>query len=119
MLNWLFGTETEDNKEGLNFKEINSRGKAEKLLKKGVLGKLYLFPLQFGGDDAPQNIVYVPQVTIELKARYDEMVFKLLNEGRVNHYSASPTYKGKSLIPSAIKIVASGESELKEVIHIW
>ena len=39
--------------------------------------------------------------------------------GKVTHYKAMPEYQGRSVIPIAIKIVASDPGEFITIINIW
>lgn len=73
----------------------------------------------FGGQCIAQNTLYVPPFVAELKDRYDDMVEDLLVKGKVSKYNCVPEYKGKSFIPSALTVTASGESVFKETINIW
>lgn len=104
---------------GPNFSDIDSHEKAENLYNQGELAKLYLLPLEFGGMDAPMNIVYVPEFVNMLKKRFDIMIEELLQEGKQLSYNASPEYKGKSFIPSKLNISVSGDAEFIETIQIW
>ena len=44
---------------GPDFSTIDSLQKAEELFRNGQLEKLFLMPLEFGGEDNPLNTVYV------------------------------------------------------------
>lgn len=102
-----------------DFSNIDSNEKAIELCKKNILVPLYLMPLRFGGQSIAQNTLYVPPFVVELKDRYDDMVEDLLKGGKVSKYICVPDYKGKSFIPSALTISASGESLFEETIQIW
>ncbi|EDP97698.1 hypothetical protein U8527_05100 [Kordia algicida OT-1] len=104
---------------GPDYSMIDSNEKAIDLYKKGELVKLYLMPLEFGGEDSPVNTLYVPEFAQEFKQRFDVMVEELLREGKELAYSAEPAYKGSSFIPSALTIKVTGESEFTEVIQVW
>ncbi|MHB1076980.1 hypothetical protein [Thiobacillus sp.] len=56
MFDWLKKKST---MHGPDYSKIDSREKAERLAAEGELTKLHLLPPEFGGDDAPPNIVYV------------------------------------------------------------
>lgn len=75
---------------------------------------LYLMPLQFGGVDDVRNIVYVPPIVVELKARYDAMVEDLLVEDKVNGYTASPDYKSASFLQIVAK--KDGNPSLQKIL---
>jgi len=105
-----------------DFSAVDSLEKAQALASEGKLERLYLFPLEFGGKDIPQNVLYVPIGFAAMKQRIDSMVRDLVNQGQVSSYAAHPEYKGKSFVPSKIKIVASHPEKgggLNPVIEIW
>ena len=106
--------------EGPDFSEVDSLAKAEALYRKGRLEKLFLMPLEFGGEDHPLNTLYVPVGTAALKSSTDNNVIgPLAEEGKVTQYQATPRYQGKSQIPISIQIVASGTTEFRFEIKIW
>jgi len=105
---------------GPDFSGIDSREKAEELFRRGDLEKLYLRPLEFGGEDNPLNTLYVPVGLADIKAGIDNNVIgPLASDGKITKYTASPEYQGKSFIPIAIKIVASDPGEFSTTINIW
>ena len=105
---------------GPDFSSVDSREKAEALVQKGVLKKLLLLPSEFGGEDVPPNVVYVPEFAVELKASTDHnVVLPLAREGKVTRYNATPEYQGKSFIPSAINIVANEPGSFTYRLAIW
>jgi len=96
--------------------------KARELAKAGTLAPLYLMPLRFGGDPAVEsNAVYAPPVAVALKDRCDDMVEDLLRQEKVNGYACTPEYKGKSVVPSRITVVAKldGKPVFTESVEIW
>lgn len=105
---------------GPDFSEIDSREKAEALFRRGDLEKLFLMPLEFGGEDNPLNTLFVPVGLAAVKAGIDRNVIgPLAAEGNITQYTATPEYQGKSFIPIAIKIVASDPGEFSTTINIW
>lgn len=104
---------------GPDFSNIDSIDKAVALYEKGVLSKIYMMPLEFGGEDIPANTLYVPEFVQEFKEGFDRMVEKLLEEGKRISLDANPEYKGKSFIPSKLTLEVSGEAEFIETINIW
>jgi len=104
---------------GPDYSEIDSNQKAVDLFNKGELTKIYLMPIEFGGIESPMNSLYVPEFTKMFKQRFDKMIEKLLVDGKKLSYSAEPEYKGKSFIPSKLKISVTGDSEFNETINIW
>ena len=77
-------------------------------------------PLELGGKDIAQNVVYVPIGQAAVKARIDNSIVGLLaGKGKVAEYKATPEYQGRSFIPIAIKIAASNPGEFSTTINIW
>lgn len=105
----------------LKFSKVNSMEKTMELVNNGSLQPLYLMPLRFDGMDSVRNRLFVPPVIVELKERYDDMVEQLLRQNKVSSYSCIPEYKGKSLIPSRLTIIAGkdGMAVFTETIKIW
>lgn len=103
----------------LDFKTVDSKEKAFELYKKGELVRIYLFPIEYGGQEEEINAVYVPSFVEDLKTRFDNMVGRLLEQGQVNNYTASPKYKGKSHVPSKLVLTTTGTGSINETIEIW
>jgi hypothetical protein len=105
---------------GPDFSGIDSNAKAEELFRRGELEKLFLMPLEFGGEDIPPNTVYVPVGVAAIKDGIDHNVIgPLVEEGKVTSYTASPRYQGSSFIPIAIQIVASNPGDFTTTLNIW
>ncbi len=105
---------------GPDFSGIDSREKAEELFRRGELEKLFLMPLEFGGEDSPLNMLYVPVGVAAIKSGIDNNVIgPLASEGKVSNYKAVPEYQGGSFIPIAIKITAWDPGEFSTTINIW
>ena len=110
---------SQEAENGPDFSGIDSNIKAIALFEKGELSKIYLMPLEFGGEDIDVNTVYVPEFVQVFKKQFDKIVEDLLIDGKRLSYSAEPEYKGKSFVPSKLTIVVSGDSEFTETITIW
>jgi len=121
MFKWFKKKEnrTTESGNGTDFSRITTKSKAVDLYKKGELVKVHLMALEFGGEDSERNILYVPEFAQTFKHRFDKMIEELLIDGKKLSYSAEPEYKGKSVVPSKLKISVTGESEFKETINIW
>ena len=111
-----------DQKTEPDFSDVD-KTKAEKMLRLGELEKLHLIPLEFGGQDIPPNIVYVPLGVAELKSKTDQNVIApLIAEGKVTKYQASPEYQGNSFVPIRIRIRANDSDsggDFSSEINIW
>ena len=105
---------------GPDFSEVDSAQKAEGLFRAGQLEKLFLMPLAFGGEDVPQNVLYVPIGVAGVKDGIDENVIgPLAQEGKISQYKAEAEYQGNSFIPIAVKITAWEPSQFTTTINIW
>jgi hypothetical protein len=118
MLGWF--KKNSPQPHGPDFSAIDSKAKSEELFRRGDLEKLFLMPLEFGGEDIPLNTLYVPVGVAAIKAGIDNNVIgPLAAEGKITNYTATPEYQGKSFIPIAIKIVASDPGQITTTINIW
>ena len=105
---------------GPDFSDVDSAQKAEGLFRAGQLEKLFLLPLAFGGEDVPQNVLYVPIGVAGAKDGIDENVIgPLAQEGKISQYKAEPEYQGSSFIPIAVKITAWEPGQFTTTINIW
>ncbi|MBR6033267.1 MAG: hypothetical protein IKP28_00700 [Clostridia bacterium] len=103
------------------FAGIDSKGKAIEEYNNGKLEKLYLMALRFGGAADDRNMVYVPIGIAKIKDSYDNVVEDLLKQNKVESYNCDLKYRGNSVIPCEIIIVASkdGREVFKEAINVW
>ena len=105
---------------GPDFSKIDSLAKAKAMFDRGDLEKLFLLPLEFGGEDQPDNILYVPIGIADVKAGIDQNVIgPLVDAGKVTQYKAEPDYQGDSFIPISLKITAWNPGEFSSTINIW
>ena len=105
---------------GPDFSGVDSPAKAERLFRRGELEKLFLMPLEYGGEDSPVNTLYVPPGVAEVKAGIDtNLIGRLAAEGKVSRYKADVEYQGKSVVPIAITVTAWDPQEFSSTINIW
>lgn len=105
---------------GPDFASIDSREKAEVLSQRGELQKILLIPAEFGGQDIPPNVVYVPVFAAEVKARIDQNMIKpLVTTGKVTRYQATPEYEGRSFVPISIAISATNPGSFSARVAVW
>ena len=105
-----------------DFSNVDSLEKAQQLCREGTLEQLYLFPLKFGGQEIPPNIVYVPLGIAAIKQQLDGTIENMVQQGVISRYTAAPEYKGNSFVPSKIKITASHPEKaggFTPTIDIW
>ena len=105
---------------GPDLSQVTSREKAIEMFQRGELEKIYLMPLDMGGQDIDANILYVPLGIADIKRGIDENIIAPLAEtGTVTRYVAEAEYTGKSVVPIAITITASQPGHFTSTINIW
>lgn len=103
----------------LNLAKVR-RGKIlDEALKKGELVIVYLTPLAFGGAEDETNAIYTPPAAAKIKQQCDDTAERLFAGGEISAYRAIPQYKGKSVVPSCIKIRVTGITNFEQTIRIW
>lgn len=118
----VLGMSGENADSGMNFSHVDSREKAMALVQEGKLFKILLFPSEFGGEDIPQNSVYVPAGIPEIKDQITGTLIRFVEQGFIDTMQVNPEYKGNSFVPSKIKIRTSHsgkEGEFNPTIEIW
>jgi hypothetical protein len=106
----------------LDFSDVTSVEDAKRLEARGELVKILLFPEEFGGEDVPANVVYVPEVTAEIKNMITGTLIRFVEEDLIDNLSVEPEYKGKSVVPSRIVMKATHhtkEGQFIPAIEIW
>lgn len=118
MLKWF--KKKSEIQEGPDFSSIDSSQKVQELFSRGELEKLLLLPVEFGGEEIPQNTVYVPLGIAEIKLGMDNNIIgPLVSQGNITRYKATPEYQGRSFVPIAIHIHASDPGNFKSTVEIW
>jgi hypothetical protein len=106
----------------LDFSKVTSVAKAKELEAKGELVKTLLFPAEFGGEDIPANVVYVPAIAAEAKDMITGTLVKFVKDDLIDNLSVEPEYKGNSIVPSRIVMKATHqtkEGQFVPTIEIW
>lgn len=106
-------------KTGGAFSEYDSFDKVGSAVKLGILTPMYIMSPMFGGAEDESNILYVPPSIISVKEMIDNILVDALESGKSVNYSASPQYKGNSVVPSSIDIKVSGDVNINQTINIW
>lgn len=105
-----------------DFSHVDSREKTIALVEKGELFKILLFPAEFGGQDIPQNVVFVPAGIPEIKEQITGTLVRFVQDGLIDNLKVEPEYKGKSFVPSKINMHTyhSGKAgQFNPSIEIW
>jgi hypothetical protein len=109
-------------KGNADFSGFDSLNKVHTAFAAGMLEKLHLLPIEYGGKDIAENTVYVPLGVGVAKRQIDETVAKLFRTGAVTKYSARPEYSGSSFVPKRIVVKAwhtEKDAAFEPVIEIW
>lgn len=104
-----------------DFSSISSIEAAEDACKAGRLTKTLLFPAELGGQDLPENVVYVPQHVAAVKDGSNDSLFSAVRRG-LSEVEVVPNYRDGSFVPGKITITAAypGESpEYQFEIEVW
>lgn len=103
-----------------DFSTADSRPAVIALVESGELAPLLLLPETFGGDDRPENVVFVPPAIAVEKRRIDEnIVLPLVSSGSVTRYAATPHYRGDSFVPTRIELRATDPGNFCAIVDIW
>jgi len=106
----------------MDLSHVTSRDLAVKLSEEGKLFKVLLFPAEFGGEDVPVNVVYVPAGISEVKQQITGTLVRFFKDGLINQLKITPEYKGESFVPSKICIEAWHSEKpggFSPTIEIW
>ena len=116
----FFKQQTKPPPQGPDFSRVDSQEKAVAMFRQGQLEKLFLMPLEFGGQDDANNVLYVPIGVHDIKSGIDCNVIRPLIEAeKVTQYKCEPEYQGDSFIPIAVKITAWNPGQFTTTINIW
>jgi hypothetical protein len=107
-------------RDGPNFSEIDTPEKVRRLVAEGILERVLLLPAEFGGENVEPNIAHVPVGLAEIKADTDRnVILPLAKQGTVTRYVATPTYTGRSHVPTSIEIRATDPGDFTFELQCW
>lgn len=94
---------------------------AEDLASRGELVKIYLYPTMFNGSNTEEHTRYIPAWADEEKTKFDLMVKKRFDDGRIGAYLCTPTDHPGSVVPTTLKLSAftRGMPIFVSEIEIW
>ncbi|HEY5849833.1 MAG TPA: hypothetical protein VIT62_03580 [Lysobacter sp.] len=110
------------NKPPADYSHVISREMALQLVEQGLLFEVTLFPEEFGGNQEPYNLIYVPAGIPEIKDLVTESLVALRTDGLVDRLSFDVEYKGCSFVPSSIHVRATHNIKSRSFeprIGIW
>lgn len=93
----------------------------ERLIASGSLVTALLLPCELGGEEVPQNVVYVPPETLAAQRPIIERIEHSVSQGLVTELDVRPEYRGDSLVPFRIFYQATHLQDLGpvSVLQIW
>ena len=106
----------------IDFASITTRMAASKLVRKRLLAKIYIVPLELGGSKSPANSGYVTPEAAASHALLAASVAAYVQRDRLDHLRIDPEYRGLSIIPSRLRILIEhrGTKErYRRVIDVW
>lgn len=105
-----------------DFSSVRSLAAANRLAAQGRLVKVLLFPAELGGQDVPENVSYIPPEADEARRSVIGVIRRMMQEGKVNRMTVTPTYKGDSFVPATIQFKASHSRKggsFEPTIEVW
>lgn len=105
-----------------DFSEVTSKTVANKLVREGRLVKIRPFPTELGGPNDPRNILYIPPAVEEARQLLIGTLRRFTDEDLIDKLDVEAEYKGKSIIPSRLRYVAThsrGGKPFEAVVEVW
>lgn len=105
-----------------DFSAVTSVAAAKKLVKKGELVAILLFPAELGGHADPENIGYVTPQAAAGRALAIATLTRMVQEGTLDHMTVEPDYRGDSVVPTRIRMAArrkNRKGSLAQTIEVW
>ncbi len=105
-----------------DFSHIDSRQKAIEAVESGDLVAILAYPEILGGEDIDLNTFYVPPAISDIHNQIVETLVRYVDQGLIDNLQVKPVYKGKSFVPSEIKMLARHSTkpgEFNPSIQIW
>jgi len=104
-----------------DFSDVTSVAMARDRADKGELVKVLAFPAEVGGQDVPENSVYLPPAVVVARDRIVGTIVRFAQDGLLTNLEVKPDYKGKSVVPSRITYHATGKKtgDMDMVLEVW
>lgn len=105
-----------------DFSTVTTRAAAARLVRKHALVRIHFFPTALGGPRNRINIGYVTPRAAASHALLVEMLAAYVERGRLDHLEIVPEYKGISIVPVRIRMIAShsrGGDSFERVVEVW
>lgn len=105
-----------------DFSGVTSKAAARKLVRRGELVEIALFPVELGGPDDPLNISFITPEAALVRELTIGTFGRFAEEGTIDQLRVAPDYKGASVVPSRITMTASHsgqEGSIATTIEVW
>lgn len=86
----------------------------EELIQTGKVTKILLMPAVFGGEDIPQNTLWVSHSCAQKKSEIDQKIIEAVQKGLNVSYDVRPRYDDSikvSYIPVELEIIATDKAD--------
>jgi hypothetical protein len=105
-----------------DFSEVGSIRAAQRLVAKGELVRVLLFPSELGGQNDRENVGYVTPAAAKERLHVIELIAaKVASEG-YDKMTVTPDYRGESIVPTRITMEArhsTSRGTFERTIEIW
>jgi hypothetical protein len=104
------------------FPNLRARGDAEGLVPLGQLVKIYLWPIELGGKESVDNLIYVTPEAAEAHAAITGDLRRFLLVANENEMEIRSECEGGSVVPTRIRFSARhkrGGPRFERVIEVW
>jgi hypothetical protein len=105
-----------------DFTAVRSREAAEALVAKGELVRILAFPAEFGGEDRPENRLYVTPAAATARAALVGSITRMIRDGSLDQLKVEPEYRGDSFVPASIRMKAwhsKKPGSFEPVVEVW
>jgi hypothetical protein len=105
-----------------DFSQVKSVAAAQALADRGKLVRVLAFPAELGGQDVPENVVYITPEAAEARALIIGTLQRFAKQGLIDNLTVTPEYKGDSFVPSRLVINATSSKKagaFNPTIEVW
>ncbi len=105
-----------------DFSQVKSRAAAQALADKGELVRILVFPAELGGQDVPENVVYITPEAAQARELIVGTLRRFADDGLIDNLTVKPQYKGDSVVPSRLVMNATSSKKaggFNPTIEVW
>jgi hypothetical protein len=116
------GGQAQSEGNGPQFPHVTSTEVANAEVAKGNLVRVYLFPLELGGQDVPVNVTYIPAGMEDMWHKIIGTIEKFGADDLIDKLRVEPEYNGASVVPCRIKFIATHSTKkggFEPTLEMW